>query len=133
MLFRSADLDKMACVLANGDDIYQIVFNLVENGIKYNQPGGQVAVRVRKDPDWVILRVEDDGIGIQKEDLKKVFDRFYRVDKARSREAGGTGLGLSIVKDTARQHGGIVTAGSELEKGTWFQVLFPAAGEEEQP
>ncbi|MCI8538215.1 MAG: HAMP domain-containing histidine kinase [Oscillospiraceae bacterium] len=126
----SANLDKGGTVLANGDDLYQIVFNLVENGIKYNQPGGQVRVQVRKRPDWVVLRVEDDGIGIGKEDLKKVFDRFYRVDKARSREAGGTGLGLSIVKDTARRHGGVITAGSELGEGTWFQVKFPAAGEE---
>ena len=117
-------------VLANGDDLYQIVFNLVENGIKYNQPGGQVCISVRSEGGRVLLRVEDNGIGIYPEDLTKVFDRFYRVDKARSREAGGTGLGLSIVKDTVRQHGGSITAGSQPGKGTWFQVTFPALREE---
>lgn len=123
------DLAQGGKVLANGDDLYQIVFNLVENGIKYNLPGGQVHISLQREPNRVILRVEDNGIGIQKDDLAKVFDRFYRVDKARSREAGGTGLGLSIVKDTVRQHGGSITAGSELGKGTWFQVVFPALRE----
>ena len=82
-------------VLATEDDLYQIAFNLMENAVKYNLPGGSVTVTLRGAGDLVTLTVEDTGVGIPEEDLGKVFDRFYRVDKARSRAAGGTGLGLS--------------------------------------
>ena len=100
-------------VLATEDDLYQIAFNLMENAVKYNLPGGRV-----------VLRVEDTGVGIPKADLPKIFDRFYRVDKARSRAAGGTGLGLSIVRDTVLQHGGAVTARRREPEGTCFEVSF---------
>ena len=73
----------------------------------------------------MVLRVEDSGVGIPEEDLPKIFDRFYRVDKARSRAAGGTGLGLSIVWDTVRQHGGSITVHRREPEGTCFQVCFP--------
>ena len=73
----------------------------------------------------VLLRVEDTGVGIPQEDLPRIFERFYRVDKARSRAAGGTGLGLSIVQDTVRQHGGTVTVRRRTPEGTCFEVLFP--------
>ena len=78
--------------------------------MKYNLPGGRVLVTLAADGGRVVLRVEDTGVGIPEADLPKIFDRFYRVDKARSRAAGGTGLGLSIVRDTVLQHGGAVTA-----------------------
>ena len=97
-------------VLATEDDLYQIAFNLMENAVKYNLPGGRVLVTLTADGGRVVLRVEDTGVGIPEADLPKIFDRFYRVDKARSRAAGGTGLGLSIVRDTVLQHGGAVTA-----------------------
>ena len=98
----------------------------MENAIKYNLPGGTVTVKLFVRGSSVLLRVEDTGVGIPEEDLPKVFDRFYRVDKARSREAGGTGLGLSIVRDTARQHGGSVTVRRrDPEPGTCFEVVFP--------
>ena len=100
-------------VLATEDDLYQIAFNLMENAVKYNLPGGRV-----------VLRVEDTGVGIPEADLPKIFDRFYRVDKARSRAAGGTGLGLSIVRDTVLQHGGAVTARRREPEGTCFEVSF---------
>lgn len=112
-------------VLANGDDLYQVAFNLIENAVKYNPPGGKVFVSLSSEGENVVLRVEDTGIGIPEEDLPRIFDRFYRVDKARSRAAGGTGLGLSIVRDTVRQHGGTVTASRRQPEGTCFTVTFP--------
>ncbi len=113
-------------VWATEDDLYQIVFNLMENAIKYNHPGGKVMTRLNRDEDQVVLKVEDTGVGIPKEDLDKVFNRFYRVDKARSRAAGGTGLGLSIVRDTAQQHGGTVSVAQRKPEGSCFTLRFPA-------
>ena len=130
-----ARLDKDCTVAATEDDIYQIAFNLMENAVKYNLPGGKVMVTLCHTPGGehgrVLLRVEDTGVGIPEEDLSKIFDRFYRVDKARSRAAGGTGLGLSIVRDTARMHGGTVDAHRRDPEGTCFEVSFPLADGEE--
>ena len=120
-----------AWVEATEDDLYQVAFNLMENAVKYNLPGGTVDVTLEDGPlgqnglPQVLLRVEDTGVGIPQEDLPKIFERFYRVDKARSRAAGGTGLGLSIVQDTVRQHGGTVTVRRRTPEGTCFEVLFP--------
>ena len=119
------DLQEDCMVLATEDDLYQIAFNLMENAVKYNLPGGSVTVTLRGAGDLVTLTVEDTGVGIPEEDLGKVFDRFYRVDKARSRAAGGTVLGLSIVRDTVRQHGGAVTVRRRESEGTCFEVAFP--------
>ena len=119
------DLQEDCMVLATEDDLYQIAFNLMENAVKYNLPGGSVTVTLRGAGDLVTLTVEDTGVGIPEEDLGKVFDRFYRVDKARSRAAGGTGLGLSIVRDPVRQHGGAVTVRRRESEGTCFEVAFP--------
>ena len=107
------------------DDLYQILFNLMENGVKYNLPGGKLWVRLRAVEDRAEIVVEDTGVGVPAEDVDKIFDRFYRVDKARSRAAGGTGLGLSIVQDTAKRHGGVVTAQRREPEGTRFTVTFP--------
>ena len=119
------ELAEDCVVLATEDDLYQIAFNLMENAVKYNVPGGRVMVSLRGMGDLVLLTVEDTGVGIPEADLPKIFDRFYRVDKARSRAAGGTGLGLSIVRDTARQHGGAVTVCRREPEGTRFEVAFP--------
>lgn len=117
---------KPGCTLrCTEDDLYQICFNLIENAIKYNFPGGRVFVTVRRDGDQVLLEVADTGVGIPEDELPKVFNRFYRVDKARSRAAGGTGLGLSIVRDTVRRHGGWVTAQRRQSEGSVFTVGFP--------
>ena len=124
------DVPEGLVVKITRDDLYQILFNLVENGIKYNLPGGQVELYAQ---DWggrVVIMVEDTGVGIPEEDIGKVFDRFYRVDKARSRAAGGTGLGLSIVRDTARRHGGDVTVQRRNGEGTRFVVTFPLCEKE---
>ena len=118
------------CVIgATEDELYQIAFNLMENAVKYNLPGGRVWVTLQGDARLVRLRVEDTGVGIPEEDLPKIFDRFYRVDKARSRAAGGTGLGLSIVWDTVRRYGGTVTARRREPEGTCFEVFFPRLAE----
>ena len=116
------------------DDLYQICYNLVENAVKYNYPQGSVSASVTRDGEQVLIEVSDTGIGIPEEDLPKVFNRFYRVDKARSRAAGGTGLGLSIVRDTVRRHGGWVTARARPGGGSLFTVGFPLdRGELEAP
>lgn len=113
-------------VYAVADDLYQITFNLMENAIKYNRPEGMVMTSLRREGDEVVLRVEDTGVGIPEEDMDKIFNRFYRVDKARSRAAGGTGLGLSIVRDMAKQHGGAVSVSHREPEGSCFMVRFPA-------
>ncbi len=124
---------KLLCHLEEGctapcseDDLYQIAFNLMENAVKYNLPGGTVEVTLAGTDSGVILRVEDTGVGVPQEDMGKIFDRFYRVDKARSRAAGGTGLGLSIVQDTVRHHGGTVAVRAREDgPGSCFVVTFP--------
>ena len=119
------NLKRNCVILCTEDDLSQICFNLVENAMKYNYSGGKVFVSVYRDGDQVLLEVGDTGVGIPEEDLPKVFNRFYRVDKARSRAAGGTGLGLSIVRDTVRRHGGWVTARPRNPEGSLFTVGFP--------
>lgn len=117
---------KTGCVIrCTEDDLYQVAYNLMENAIKYNYAGGYVYVLVYRDGDQILLEVSDTGVGIPEEDLPKVFNRFYRVDKARSRAAGGTGLGLSIVRDTVRRHGGWVTARRRNPEGSVFTAGFP--------
>ena len=127
----SAELSGVCRIRATEDGLHQIVFNLAENAIKYNTPGGHARIRLYPEDDRVCLVVEDDGIGIPPEDLPHVFSRFYRVDKARSRATGGAGLGLSIVHDTVRQFGGEVTAEARTPRGTCFTVRFPRLCPEE--
>lgn len=108
------------------DRLKQLLLNLVTNAIKYTQPGGTVSLRLSHTDDWAIVEVSDSGIGIPPEDIPFIFDRFYRVDKARSRGLGGTGLGLSIVKWIAQAHGGDVTVTSAVGEGSTFIVSLPA-------
>lgn len=123
---------ELGCtVVTREDDFYQIVFNLVENGIKYNSDKGTLTVSLKREEDDVVLRVEDTGCGIPEDSLPYIFDRFYRVDKARSRQAGGSGLGLSIVHDLVELNYGKVFVESEVGKGTRFTVVFPFFGTEE--
>ena len=102
----------------------QILRNLMENAIKYNTPQGRVWVTTRRVGDRVRLEVADTGVGIPPEDMPKIFQRFYRVDKARSRAAGGTGLGLSIARDAVRRHGGEIAVAPREGGGTLFTVTF---------
>lgn len=121
------------CVLANEDDIFQLIMNLSENGIKYSQDGGQVRLIAYSQGDTAILIVEDNGVGIPETELERIFERFYRVDKARSREAGGTGLGLAIVRETAEKYGGSVKATNRPQGGARFTVRFPRLKWEGEP
>ena len=99
--------------------------NLVENAVKYTEPGSSVQVRVRVDGSWVEFMVADHGIGIPARDHDRIFERFYRVDKARSRDTGGTGLGLSIVRHVADNHGGEVQVSSQEGEGSTFVLRIP--------
>ncbi len=123
-----------AAAAATPGEIHQIFYNLMENAVKYNRRGGFVRVSVDMGEETSTITVEDNGIGIPAEDLPRVFERFYRVDKARSRAAGGTGLGLSIVRDTVSRRGGVVRAEGAPGGGTRFIVTLPCRlGEEEGP
>ncbi|MEX1047490.1 MAG: ATP-binding protein [Actinomycetota bacterium] len=110
-------------------DLGLLVHNLVDNAIRYTRPGGSVRVALGEQDGSAVLVVRDTGIGIPARDLPRVFERFYRVDRARSRETGGTGLGLSIVKHVAENHGGSVSVESELGGGSVFEVRLPADGD----
>jgi two-component system phosphate regulon sensor histidine kinase PhoR len=103
----------------------QALTNLIDNAVKYSNPGAAVLIRLRRTASGVSLAVQDRGIGIPPNDLPRVFERFYRVDKARSREMGGTGLGLAIVKHIVLAHGGAVRAESELGSGSTFTIELP--------
>ena len=120
-------------VMAREDDIFQLVLNLAENGVKYSQEGGQVRLIAYSQGSTAILIVEDNGVGIPENELERIFQRFYRVDKARSREAGGTGLGLAIVRETAEKFGGTVTAANRPQGGARFTVQFPRYQWEGEP
>jgi two-component system phosphate regulon sensor histidine kinase PhoR len=115
-------------VWADEARLQEILYNLLDNAVKYSGEGGEIRLQAQSRNDEVILSVSDRGVGIGKEDLPRVFERFYRVDKARSRELGGTGLGLSIVKHIAQLHGGRVEAESEVGKRTTIRVVLPARG-----
>jgi signal transduction histidine kinase len=99
----------------------------VDNTIRYTKPDGRVEVTLSSEGEEVVLSVTDTGVGIPTRELPRIFERFYRVDRARSRETGGTGLGLSIVKHVIENHGGTVNVTSELGRGTRFEVRLPAA------
>ncbi len=106
--------------------IYEMIYNLVDNGIKYNVNGGKVNVTIQKisDDHRVILTVKDTGIGIPASEKERIFERFYRIDKSRSKQNGGTGLGLSIVKHAAKYHNASILLDSEVGKGSTFTVIF---------
>ena len=119
-------------VLIPEEDLYQIVFNLVENGIKYNRKGGSIRIELGRSEEYGILRVSDSGVGIPEDALDHIFERFYRVDKARSRASGGSGLGLSIVRNLVERNQGRITVASKLEAGSTFTVEFPTFYTEEE-
>lgn len=114
-------------VAGSARDLSLMIRNLVDNAVRYTRPGGAVTVEVVSDGADAALTVSDTGVGIPEKDLPRVFERFYRVDRARSRETGGTGLGLAIVKHVAENHGGSVGVRSELAQGTTVEVRLPRA------
>lgn len=121
----NCDADETIKIAANADYVKQIILNLVDNAIKYTPENGDVNVKIFADKDDAVIKVSDTGMGIPKEDQARIFERFYRVDKARSREIGGTGLGLAITKHIAMNLGGTISVESELEKGSTFTVRIP--------
>jgi two-component system phosphate regulon sensor histidine kinase PhoR len=123
----AAETSEELAALADAEALSQILDNLIDNALKYTPAGGRISVRWRADGSQLCLEVQDNGIGIPEQDLPRIFERFYRVDKARSRELGGTGLGLSIVKHLVHAMHGSVHATSRLGHGTTFHVRVPRA------
>lgn len=115
---------EQGIIEANRDMIQEIIYNLCDNAIRYNHDGGHVIVSVFKKEDKIVLQVQDDGIGIPKKEQERIFERFYRVDKARSKKTGGTGLGLAIVKHIAEQHSAKIKIDSNVGQGTTISILF---------
>ena len=126
------DLQQDSPILMLEDDLYQIIFNLMENGIKYNTNGGKLTVTLAREEDNAILTVSDTGVGIPEDAMPHIFERFYRVDKARSRKSGGSGLGLAIVKSMVERNGGQISAQSQPGAGSTFTVTFPIFDTEEE-
>src|SRR6266699_635902 len=112
-------------IRADETRLQEVLYNLLENAVKYSRENGEIRLQAARRGSEIVLSVSDDGLGISKDDLPRIFERFYRADKARSRELGGTGLGLAIVKHIAQLHGGRVEAESELGKGTTIRVVLP--------
>jgi len=104
----------------------QVIINIISNSIKYTPDGGKIEITASGDEKTVVIRVKDNGMGVPSEDVSKLFDRFYRVDKARSREKGGTGLGLSIAREIVQHHGGDIYITSDLGKGMTVDIMIPA-------
>ena len=121
-----SDIQEGLTVTMTHKHLQEFVMNLTDNAVKYNRPGGRVTVHGRQEAGNIVISVSDTGIGIPPESVDRIFERFYRVDKGRSRELGGTGLGLSIVKHIAGLYGGSVRVDSTLGQGTVFTVCLPA-------
>jgi len=123
---------KDACdILGDTTKLQQVFYNIIDNAIKYTHRGGSVVIEVSRSGRRAVVRISDTGVGIPESDLPHIFERFYRVDKARSRETGGTGLGLSIVKQIVLLHGGIIDASSKVGEGTTFVVELPISSRKE--
>ena len=119
-----SEIEKDVIIEAHENKIAQVITNLLSNAINYSSEDNKVIVRVYRNDNKVYLEIQDYGIGISETDQKRIFERFYRVDKARSRDSGGTGLGLSITKHIVEAHNGRIDVKSEPGKGSIFKVLF---------
>jgi two-component system sensor histidine kinase VicK len=117
-------------IRADETRLREVLYNLLDNAVKYSRENGEIRMQASPRGHEIVLSVTDNGIGVSKDDLPRIFERFYRADKARSRELGGTGLGLAIVKHIAQLHAGRVQAESELGKGTTIRVVLPARNDE---
>jgi two-component system sensor histidine kinase VicK len=117
--------ENLPDILGDRSRIEQVLLNIISNAVRYTPEGGRISVRAGREDDTVWMEVADTGIGIPPEDLPRIFDRFYRVDKARSRASGGTGLGLSIAKDIVVRHSGNISVESTVGKGTTMTVKLP--------
>ena len=124
----TCEIAQEAWMQGDRSKLNQVLYNLIDNAMKYTQDGGEIHVTLEDRGDRLIWRVRDNGVGIPAEDQEHIFDRFYRVDKARSRETGGTGLGLSIVRQLVGMHGGQIAVESEPGRGSCFTVTLPRNG-----
>jgi signal transduction histidine kinase len=122
--FADAGEHRCACDVQK---LYQVFLNLLDNAIKYSDPGARVDIEIDEDVSSLTVRIKDTGLGIPEEDLGQLFDRFYRVDKDRSRASGGSGLGLAISKQIVEMHGGDISVESEVGVGSIFEVHLPKA------
>lgn len=119
------DIDSNIIANLDIDKFKQIMYNLLSNSYKYSKVDGEVFISLKKDKDWIKIKVEDNGIGISKEDLPYIFERFYRGDMSRARETGGSGIGLTITKAFVEAHGGNIQVESVKEKGSIFKITLP--------
>jgi len=117
--------DDEATVYGDKNRFKQMMINLIDNAVKYTNPGGEVKITTIKDEAKLYIAVEDNGIGIEKKHIDRLFERFYRTDKSRSRAEGGTGLGLAIVKHIVKNFDGIIKVESEVDVGSKFTVIIP--------
>jgi two-component system sensor histidine kinase SenX3 len=128
----AVDIRQDATVLGSEELLVMAVRNLIDNAIQYSDPGKRIIISSEREGEVVSVSVVDQGIGIAEADTERIFERFYRVDAARSRETGGTGLGLSIVKHIALRHDGTVAVWSTPGVGSTFTIKLPVGGQEEQ-
>ena len=119
--------ENIAPVMAEEDGLVQILLNLLDNAVKYTPPGGKIDIGSWEDAEYVYIAIQDTGIGIPEEGLPRIFERFYRVDRARSSEIPGTGLGLSVVKHLVQTFEGEVSVSSKIGQGTRFTLKLPQA------
>jgi two-component system sensor histidine kinase SenX3 len=126
------ELENGAMVFGDRSQLVSALSNLIENAVKYSEPGKLVRVGTKEDTETVAISVTDQGIGIAPADQERIFERFFRVDRARSRSTGGTGLGLSIVRHVVDNHGGKISVQSEEGKGATFTVSLPTTPQEIQ-
>ena len=119
----ATDLEDVT-IIGNETQLYELVFNLCDNAVRYNKPSGMVYITLKTDDATPVLIVEDTGIGVEKKYRERIFERFYRVDKSRSKETGGTGLGLAIVKHIAEIHNAKIKVNSTVGEGTKITVTF---------
>lgn len=129
--FKREFMSKTRFVFIDEDKITQVLDNIISNALKYSPEGGTVTYRIKESRDQILVSITDEGMGIPKENLSKIFDRFYRVDKARSRQVGGTGLGLALAKEMIYAHDGHIWAKSEEGKGTTVYFTLPVADDQE--
>ena len=126
------DIQQDSPVLILEDDLYEVLFNLVENGIKYNISGGRLTISLLRDGENALIKVSDTGMGVPEDAIPHLFERFYRVDKARARKSGGSGLGLSIVRNMLERNNGTISVESVLGQGSTFTVNLPVFDTEEE-
>jgi two-component system phosphate regulon sensor histidine kinase PhoR len=122
------DYDRNLAVKGDLNALQEILQNLLDNAVRYTLPGGTITVTAIAGDGKIMISISDTGIGIPKADQERIFERFYRVDAARSRESGGTGLGLSVAKHLVEAQGGYIEVQSEVGRGSTFSVILPTAG-----